>query len=174
MNPTFLVLMSCLLIFRGNNFERNGAKILTSPSRGWASFEKFSALQHSSGHVHELSIKTTWARYCQQIGSLMVNILGLMAVGGKSGGNGWLLPLLNLSGILSEGKMFFFFLVNKNSKPLQLFFLILCGPKNKPAEKKKVHKNQCTLCGVLLLFSSKKSRWNRFNLYLYNQRKSVI
>ena len=58
----------------------------------------------SAGQAHELSIKTTWAEYCQQIGLLMVNIRGLIGVGGKSGGNCSRLPL-NFSKILSEGKM---------------------------------------------------------------------
>ena len=64
--------------------------------------------------VHKLSIKTTWAKYCHQIGLYMVNMRCLVGAGGKSGGNCSRLPLLNLSGILSEGKMStkcFFFLI---------------------------------------------------------------
>ena len=70
----------------------------------------------SARQVHKLSIKTTWAKYCHQIGLYMVNMRCPVGVGGKSGGNCSRLPLLNFSGILSEGKMstkcfFFYFLI---------------------------------------------------------------
>lgn len=71
--------------------------------------------------AHELSIKTTWTKDCQQIGLFVVNNRDLIGVGGKSGGNCSRLPLLNLSGILSEGKMStkcFFLFFDKISEPL--------------------------------------------------------
>ena len=58
----------------------------------------------SARQVHKLSIKTTWAKYCQQIGLYMVNMRGPVGIGGKSGGKYSRLPVVNLSGFWRKAK----------------------------------------------------------------------
>ena len=81
----------------------------------------------STSQAQELSIKITWAKYCEQIGLLMQT-----SFGGKSGGNFSRLPLQSLSEFSGVGKLsnkcalfLFLFFLNKIIKPLFYPFQLL-------------------------------------------------